>query len=146
MMLGSRRPWCNSVVRIANAASPIAQAIVEIQKTAPASPPSTASGFIPLLLVPGCEDAGAVVGDGDRELEMRGEGAVRGVNGPVVVAQAHVRAARIDHGLDREDHPRLELGSPPGVAVVRDLRVLVHVAAYPMAHQRADDREPLPLD
>src|SRR4051812_6938792 len=96
--------------------------------------------------VPGGEDAGAVLRDGDGELEVGGQRAVGRIDGPVVIAEADVGAARVDHRLDGEHHARLEQGAAPRLAVVGDLRVLVHVAADAVADQRADDRQALGLD
>src|SRR5688500_13140731 len=81
------------------------------------------------LFVPGGEDAGPLRRDRHGELEVGGEGAVLGEDGPAVVSHLHQRAAGVDHRLDREDHALLELRPAAGIAEVRDLRVLVHVAA-----------------
>src|SRR5438132_7365876 len=62
-------------------------------------------GINHLILVPGSEDLGTALRHRDRELEVRGEGAVCGEDGPVVVAETHVGTPRVDHRLDREDHP-----------------------------------------
>src|SRR5918911_5696906 len=61
-----------------------------------------------VLEVPRREDPRAVRGDGDRELEVRGERAVLGVDRPAVVAHPHHVAPGGDHGLDREHHPLLQ--------------------------------------
>ena len=42
--------------------------------------------------------------------------------------------------------PSSSTGPLPGLAEVRDLRVLVHVAADAVADEGADDREPVALD
>src|SRR5207302_7975197 len=52
-----------------------------------------------------------------------------------------LRTARRDHRLDREGHPRKELGTAPRRAEVRDLRILVVGASDAVADQAADDRE-----
>src|SRR5215204_4325104 len=70
-----------------------------------------------------------LVGYGDGVLEVGGEGAVRGVDGPAVpLAEADVVAAGGDHWLDGEGHPREEARPGTWPAVVGDLGVLVHLA------------------
>src|SRR3954454_22744153 len=97
-------------------------------------------------LVPRGEDPRAAGGDGDRELEVGGQRPVLGVDRPAVVAHADLVAARVDHRLDREAHARLEQRALAGIAVVGDLRLLVHLAADAVADERADDRQALALD
>src|SRR5919197_4087032 len=100
------------------------------------------SGRRPLgVLVPGGEDSGPLGGDRHGELEVGGQRAVLGEDRPVVVAHAHAVAPGGDHGLDGQHHALLQVRPPPGLAEVGDLGVLVHVAADPLAHQRAHDRE-----
>src|SRR6185295_3241248 len=64
-----------------------------------------------LFLVPGGENAWAVLGDGNGELEMGGQRAIGGVDRPVVLAHTDLGAAGVHHRLDRKHHPRLELGT-----------------------------------
>ena len=99
-----------------------------------------------LGLVPGRENPRPGRGDRDRELEVRGERAVLGVDRPPVVAHPHLVAPGVDHRLDGQHHPLLQRHALAGRAEVGDLRLLVHRAPDPVAHQRAHDREPLGLD
>ena len=100
---------------------------------------------VAVLHVPGREDARPVGGDGDGELEVGGQRAVLGVDRPAVVAHAHAVAPGVDHRLDGEDHALLEQGAAAGVAVVGDLRVLVHRAPDAVADERAHDAQAVAL-
>src|SRR5215208_2584476 len=106
---------------------------------------TTYPGFLcghPVLReMPGREDPRTLARDGDRELEVGGQRAVLGVDRPAIVAHPHVMATRGRHRLDGEHHALLEQLALAGRAVVGDLRVLVHVAADPVADQRAHYRE-----
>src|SRR5436305_8660029 len=53
-------------------------------------------------LVPRRQHPWAICGYGDRELEVRGERSVGGVDRPMVVCEAHVVAPGRDHRLDGE--------------------------------------------
>src|SRR5829696_350242 len=99
-----------------------------------------------LFLVPGSEDTGPLGGDRDRELEMGGERPVLGVDRPVVAADPDGRAPYVDHRLDGQDHALLERRALARRPEVRDLRVLMHVAADAVADELADDRKALLLD
>src|SRR5688500_2217851 len=68
------------------------------------------------LLVPGREDAGPDLGDGDRELEVGRQRVVLRVDGPVVVAHPHLGATGVDHRLDRQHHAGLEQGAAARLA------------------------------
>src|SRR5918993_2035168 len=71
----------------------------------------------------------ALIGYSNGVLEVGGEGAVRGVDGPAVpLAEADVVAAGGDHSLGGESHPREEARPGTWPAVVGDLGVLVHLA------------------
>src|SRR3954449_3645962 len=107
-----------------------------------AAAPATAS----LSVVPGREHARTVGGDRDGELEVGGQRAVLGEDRPAVVAHADQVAARVDHRLHGQHHALLELGPAPRLAVVGDLRLLVHRAAYSVADERAHDAQPGLLD
>src|SRR2546430_4535027 len=88
---------------------------------------------------------------------MRGEAAVDRTRRPSVVVRPYVlhhpvlprpldpraelRTDLTEHRLDGEDHPLPQLDSAPPLAVVVDLRVLVHVAADAMSDEVADDVE-----
>src|SRR4029079_18323077 len=54
------------------------------------------------------EDFGAVLGNADGVLELRGKRAVAGYGGPSIGQHFHVRTTEIDHRLNREEHSRLE--------------------------------------
>src|SRR3954452_12787590 len=127
--------------------SDVSRARSEPPSRSPCSPsaaPSSRRGG--LALVPRGEDPWPLRRDGDGELEVGGERAVLGVDRPAVVAHPDHVAAGGDHRLDGQDHALLERDAPVGRAVVRDLGLLVHVAADAVADQRADDREALGLD
>ena len=64
------------------------------------------------------------------------------VDRPAVAADAHRRAAGGGHRLDRQHHPLLQQRPLARLAVVGDLRVLVHAAPDAVADERAHDREP----
>src|SRR5215212_5266390 len=98
-----------------------------------------------LFLVPRSEDPRPIRGDRDRELEVGRERAVLRVDGPVVAADPDRRAAHVDHRLDGQNHALLEQRALARRAEVRDLRVLVHVAADAVTDERADYAEALLL-
>ncbi len=52
---------------------------------------------------------------------------------------AHLGAAGVHHGLDGEAHAHLEAGASASYAHVRDVRVLVHLAADAVAAEVGDD-------
>src|SRR3954449_4310980 len=64
-------------------------------------------------LVPRRQDPRTVGGDGDRELEMGGQGAVLGVDRPAVVAHPDLVAAGVHHRLHGEDHALLQPRAAP---------------------------------
>ena len=101
---------------------------------------------VALALVPRRQDPRPVGGDRDRELEVRGQRAVLGEDRPAVVAHAHRWRPAWSIGSTASTMPSSSSGPRPGVAVVGDLRLLVHVAADAVADERADDRQALPLD
>src|SRR5450432_1238622 len=86
----------------------------------------------------GREDLRAVLGDRDAVLEVGGQGPVAGDDRPVVGQHRRFVAAQGEHRLDRQAQARLD--PPAGVAgpVVRNLGVLVHRPADPVAHELAD--------
>src|SRR3954453_3340848 len=67
------------------------------------------------LQMPWGEDPWPVARDGDRVLEMGGEGVVLGVDRPVVVAHPHRLPPDRDHRLDAEDQALLDHGAAPGL-------------------------------
>ena len=84
--------------------------------------------------------------DGHGVLEMGRQAAVLAVDGPAVGAHPDAPIAHIHHRLDGEDHALLEQVAGARAPVVRDLGVLVHLAAHPVPHQGADHREAVLLD
>src|SRR5687767_8502471 len=56
-----------------------------------------------------CQELRSVVGDGDRVLEVGGQGAVAGDDGPAVGADAHLVAAQGEHRLDGKADARHQL-------------------------------------
>src|SRR5712691_3896635 len=95
--------------------------------------------------VPAGEDVRTALRDRDRVLEVRGQAAVLRHRRPPVVQHAHLPAPHRHHGLDGQDHARLELRPPPGIAEVRDLRLLVQRAADAVSHEGTDDPEAVTL-
>jgi hypothetical protein len=79
------------------------------------------------------EDLAAVLRDEDGVLELGGERAIAGEDGPLVVEDLNVVAADVDHGLDGEDHARLQAEPFAPLAVVRDRRGLVEFPADAVA-------------
>src|SRR3954452_13266705 len=85
-----------------------------------ATGPCSGGGRFAPDLVPGREDPRTFGGHGHGELEVGGQGAVLGVDGPVVLAHPDGVAAGRGHGLDGQDHALLEQGTAAGGAVVGD--------------------------
>src|SRR5881227_717979 len=96
--------------------------------------------------MPGSQDSWPFCGNRHRVLEMARQGPVGTVNRPVVGTDADPVLARRGHRLDSENHPLLELRTGARLAVIRDLRILVHLAPDAVSDQRADDREAVGLD
>ena len=67
-------------------------------------------------------------------------------HGPVVGERPRAPVAHVHHRLDGDDHARAEQRAATGLAVVRDLGVLVHVPADPVADVLAHDGEPFAFD
>src|SRR5919199_941147 len=96
--------------------------------------------FLPAHLAIEGQHPRAVLGDGDGVLEVGGEGAVGGVNGPAIpLADADIVAPERDHGLYGEGHPRQEARARAWPAVVGDLGVLVHLAPDPVGDEIPHD-------
>src|SRR5919197_4166521 len=107
-------------------------------ESAVASAGSSANGC-----VCGGEDARAVLRDGDGVLEVGGEGAVGARDRPLVLVEHDVGPSRGDHGLDREGHAFGEERAAARIAVVRDLRLLVHAASDTVPDEASNDRKAL---
>ena len=73
------------------------------------------------------EDLGAVVGDDDRVLELRGAQTVARHRGPTVGPHALALRTHRDHRLDRERHPRLQLHRRGALLVVRNRQPAVEL-------------------
>src|SRR4029079_171733 len=71
------------------------------------------------------KDLDAVLGDPDGVLELRGKRAVAGDGGPSIGQHFHVRAAEIDHRLNREEHSVIEDGASPRKYDVDNVRLIV---------------------
>src|SRR3954469_19253260 len=99
-----------------------------------------------LLEMPRSQDSWPFCGNRHGVLEMARQRPVRRVNRPVVGTDADPVLARRGHRLDRENHALFQLRTGARLAVIRDLRVLVHLAAHPMPDQGLDDREAVGLD
>ena len=69
------------------------------------------------------------------------QGAVARRDRPAVLGEPDLGPPHRDHRLDRDRHPLRESRPAAGVAEVRDVRVLVVVAADAVAHEALDDRE-----
>src|SRR5581483_2487864 len=83
----------------------------------------------PSVLLGQGEDLGAMVGHGDRVLEVGGERPVPGDHRPAVVERLGLGLALVDHRLDGQDVALLDPHAPARLAVVGDGRLLVHGGA-----------------
>src|SRR5262249_9967363 len=72
-------------------------------------------------------------------LEVRRKRPVRCADRPPVRFDVHIRRTLVDHRLDRESHPGLQLRSSARHTEVRELRVLVHRAPDSMPDELPDD-------
>src|ERR687893_38092 len=101
-------------------------------------PPTPSAKPLPLPGRPAVrgEHPRAVLGDGYGVLKVSREGAVGGVDGPVVIlVEDDAVVAQRDHGLYGEGHPSEQAGSRVGTAVVGNLGVLVHLASDPVGDE-----------
>src|SRR5262249_35780684 len=78
-------------------------------------------------------------------LEVRRKRPVRCADRPPVRFDVHIRRTLVDHRLDRESHPGLQLRSSARHTEVRELRGLVHRAPASMPAGLPDDSEAGPL-
>src|SRR5215813_3873314 len=92
-----------------------------------------------------CEHVRPVLSDGDGVLEVRGEAPVRRHRRPAVLQHLHLPGAHSDHRLDGQHHAGLQGRTPPGVAEVRHLRLLVKGPADAVAHEGAHHPEAVTL-
>src|SRR6185436_16977263 len=60
-------------------------------------------------------------------------------------ARLELRSDLAEHRLERENHSLAQLETPAPLAVVVDLRFLVHLAAGPMPDEVANDMKPARL-
>src|SRR5688572_23169772 len=70
---------------------------------------SFAIPFFRIRLAQAGHDERRCLSHDDRVFEMRRQTSVLGHHGPGVVQNPHLPAACVDHGLDGESHPRLDL-------------------------------------
>src|SRR5262245_33060107 len=83
------------------------------------------------------EDLDPALRHRDGVLELGGERAVARHRGPAVGEHLHVRAAEIDHRLDREEHAWAQHDAFAGPANMHDVGLVVKQAAEPMAAEVA---------
>ena len=83
------------------------------------------------------QDARAVRGDGDAVLPVGGQAAVARLDGPAVRPDADLVAAEREHRLDGQAQAGLDAPAAVAGAEVGDLRLLVHLGADAVAHERA---------
>src|SRR5919198_5947972 len=86
--------------------------------------------------------------DSHAVLEVRGERAILGHDGPAIVERHRLAAAQVHHGLDREDDAGAQHRATATLAraIVGHLGLLVHVASDAMAHVLAPEAQALLCD
>ena len=89
--------------------------------------------------VEGGEHPGAVGGEGEGVLEVRGPGPVAGRDGPLVVGHVGLLGPQRHHRLDREGQAPLQLRAAARAAHVGDVRGLVHRGADPVTGEVLQD-------
>src|SRR3546814_834207 len=89
------------------------------------------------------QDFVAGIGNEYAVFPLRRQAVVAGDDRPAIGKLADFFATGVDHGLDREDHARFQALAGSGLAVVKDLGVLVELAADTVAAIYAYDREAL---
>src|ERR1043165_4378097 len=87
------------------------------------------------------ENPGTLIEDRDRVLEVRGHRAIFGHSRPVVIQLLYVRGPGVYHGFDGDDKPRFHAFAIVGLPEIRDLRILVHLAAGSVTDELPDDRK-----
>src|SRR5712672_4572235 len=75
-----------------------------------------------------------VRGDRHGVLEMRRGAAVRRFRHPLV-AHAHFRAPRVPHRLDRNHHALLQPRAASGIAVIRQVGLIMHLGTDAVTHK-----------
>src|SRR5258706_5614307 len=91
------------------------------------------------------ENQRAVRGDRDGVLEMRRRTAIGGFRYPLI-PHANFVAPGIDHRFDRDDHAFLQPRAASRFAVVREVRLVMHLGADAVPHELPYDRKPVLLD
>jgi hypothetical protein len=81
-----------------------------------------------------------LVRDRNGVFEVAGHAAIFGHGGPIVFEYLYVRGPGVYHGFNRDDKAGFQAFPTTRVAVVRHLRVFVHLAANPVADELADHR------
>src|SRR5438128_1685488 len=87
----------------------------------------------------------SVRGDRDGVLEMSGRAAIRRFRRPLI-AHPHIRTPRIHHRLDRDYHSFLQPRAAPRFAVIRQVRLVVHLRSDTMPDKFANHRKTVLLD
>ncbi len=81
----------------------------------------------------------------ERVLELRRQRSVARHRRPAVAEDLHVRAAQVDHRLDREEHAGAQRHALAATAVVQDVGLVVEQPAEPVAAEVAHHRAALAL-
>ena len=71
---------------------------------------------------------------------MGGEATIFGYSRPPIILDKDVGAPGVDHRLDGDHQAGRQPPPLPRLPVVRDVGLLVHLVADPVAHELADDR------
>src|SRR5580704_5181292 len=84
--------------------------------------------------------------DRDSVLEMRRITAIRGDCRPVVFQDSHARPARVHHRFDGKHHSFLKPRPLAGRAIIRELRILVHLGSDAVTNKFTHHRKTILLD
>src|SRR5271163_353669 len=85
------------------------------------------------------QDPRAIGGDRHSVLEMRRGLAIGGLCHPFI-PHAHFRRAGVHHRLDRNDHAFLQARAASRIAVIREVRLVVHFGADAVSHEFSHHR------
>src|SRR5689334_17034218 len=111
----------------------------------PASELVPATSSAPLTGLQLGQDFGAVVGDHQGVLELRGPLAVLGHDGPVIVPDLVVQLAEVDHRLDGERHSGLDHGFDSRLIVVQHDQAVVERGRDAVAGEITNNVVPEPV-
>src|SRR5262249_49874937 len=81
----------------------------------------------------------------DGVLEMRGRAPVRRFRRPLI-AHPNIRTARVHHRLDCDYHSFLQSSAAPRLAIIRQVRLVVHFRSDAVPDKFANHRKPVFLD